>query len=291
MKKIIFTSILFVLSLVGFAQGQEVMVIEKNDKSTVKINVDEIERITFQSINVDVITVILIPSDIHEYSVESIGGGVYGEYPASTTCGIIYGTTEDITSSNGTKHPATMDSFGTFLFTLSGLTSNTTYYYRAYAEIDGIYFYGEVRSFTTKKVPQYNIGDFYPQDNAPIGIVWWTDSTGEHGKLLSLTQTSKTWNSAFTWCTNYGSTWSLPSAYDFGLLVTALINNNNYSKMNSKLRESGYDILQGVYWSSGENYMDNTEAYAFVIENGNNMGNKITRAKKGNGLVRAIRTF
>ena len=205
--------------------------------------------------------------------------------------GLIYGTSDNLSSTNGTKIVAEMDSWGVFRLDLSGLRSNTTYYYRAYAKVYGKYYYGEIRSFTTKTGPQYDIGDFYPDDNSPFGIVFWTDATGEHGKLLSLTQVSTTWNSAFTWCKNYGSTWSLPSALDFDYLVMALADGNNLNKMNEKLRELGYDQLSGVYWSSGENDMNTTEAYAFLITYGQNLGYQVSKTKTGNGLVRAIRAF
>ena len=67
----------------------------------------------------------------------------------SLTCGIIYGTSSSLSSSNGTKKSTT--SKGSYSFSVTGLNANTTYYYRAYAIVDGEYVYGDVRSFTTKQ--------------------------------------------------------------------------------------------------------------------------------------------
>ena len=67
----------------------------------------------------------------------------------SLTCGIIYGTSSSLSSSNGTKKSTT--SQGNYSLSVTGLEANTTYYYRAYAVVDGEYVYGEVRSFTTNQ--------------------------------------------------------------------------------------------------------------------------------------------
>ena len=67
----------------------------------------------------------------------------------SLTCGIIYGTSSSLSSSSGTKKSTT--SSGTFSVSLSGLSPNTTYYYRAYVVVDGEYKYGDVLSFTTRR--------------------------------------------------------------------------------------------------------------------------------------------
>ena len=80
------------------------------------------------------------------YSTATLGGTV-NSGGHSVTCGIIYGTSSTLSSSKGTKKPTT--SSGSYSVTISGLKAKTTYYYRAYAIVDGEYKYGEVRSFTT----------------------------------------------------------------------------------------------------------------------------------------------
>ena len=65
------------------------------------------------------------------------------------TCGVIYGTSSNLSSSNGAK--ALTNANGEFEVKISGLKANTTYYYRAYAVDAGRYKYGDIRSFRTKK--------------------------------------------------------------------------------------------------------------------------------------------
>ena len=63
------------------------------------------------------------------------------------TCGIIYGTSSELSSTSGTKAATTAR--GNYIVSINGLRASTTYYYRAYAIDAGVYRYGEVRSFTT----------------------------------------------------------------------------------------------------------------------------------------------
>ena len=65
----------------------------------------------------------------------------------SVTCGIIYGTSSTLSSSNGSMKSTS--SAGSYSIILSGLNSNTTYYYRAFVEEKGNYKYGEISSFKT----------------------------------------------------------------------------------------------------------------------------------------------
>jgi hypothetical protein len=51
---------------------------------------------------------------------------------------------------SGTKIASNSSGDGTFSLSLYGLLVNTTYYYCAYLMIDSTYYYGEVKSFTTK---------------------------------------------------------------------------------------------------------------------------------------------
>ena len=82
----------------------------------------------------------------------SISGSDY-----SLTCGIIYGISSSLSSSSGTKKSTT--SSGSYSISVTGLNANTTYYYRAYAIVDGEYKYGEVRSFTTESSSTVTSGD------------------------------------------------------------------------------------------------------------------------------------
>ena len=79
-----------------------------------------------------------------------LGGEVYAanQYIA---CGILYGTSPELSSTNGSKKSTT--SKGAFSVSVTGLQSGTTYYYCAFVVNDGEYEYGDVRSFTTEYLP------------------------------------------------------------------------------------------------------------------------------------------
>ena len=81
------------------------------------------------------------------YSKATLSGIVrYAEQPVD--CGFIYGVSEDLSATNGVM--LSTKSSGDYTIIASGLSENTTYYYRAYALEDGEYKYGDVLSFVTK---------------------------------------------------------------------------------------------------------------------------------------------
>ena len=66
------------------------------------------------------------------------------------TCGVIYGTTDNLDATNGTM--VTTTAKGDYSVELTGLEAGTTYYYRVFIVTnEGEYKYGEVCSFVTKK--------------------------------------------------------------------------------------------------------------------------------------------
>lgn len=87
-------------------------------------------------------------SNIEETSAV-VSGYVEGlEYSIIADAGICYSTGDAVSGSyisSGSRKD------GDFSIPISGLASNTTYFYCAYANCDGNYYYGEVHSFKTKK--------------------------------------------------------------------------------------------------------------------------------------------
>jgi len=122
---------------------------------------------------------------------------------ASTNVFVKYGTSA--ASLTNTTSTITLTNSTTVNINLTGLTSNTVYYYRVFASNDGGTASSGVYSFTTS-VPTYNIGD-----ELYGGVIFYVDGTGQHGKIVQ-----KTDESAGTTWTNVsisrdGATWVLPS--------------------------------------------------------------------------------
>ena len=100
-------------------------------------------------------------SDIGETSAVTSGYVEGLEYSMVADAGICYSTGDPISGSHVSSGSRTD---GGYSVPLSGLASNTTYFYAAYAYYDGEYYYGDTSSFKTKK----------NEDPTPIAI------TGEH---------------------------------------------------------------------------------------------------------------
>ena len=118
----------------------------------------------------------------------TLSGSVSGA-DQSLTCGIIYGTSFSLSSSSGTKKSTT--SSGSYSISVTGLNDNTTYYYRAYAIVDGEYVYGEVRSFTTESSSTVTSGDAI---DLGLSVKWAScnvgaDSPEEYGDYFAWGET------------------------------------------------------------------------------------------------------
>ena len=162
--------------------------------------------------------------------------GTINNSDKSLTCGIIYGTSSSLSSSSGTKKSTT--SSGTFSVSLSGLSSNTTYYYRAYVVVDGEYRYGEVCSFYTKKQ--------LPENAVDLGLsVYWAscnvgaDSPEEYGGYYAWGETEEKSNyswSTYKWCNG---------SYD---TMTKYCTSSSYGTVDNKATLDLRDDVAYVKW-------------------------------------------
>ena len=66
------------------------------------------------------------------------------------TAGFIYGKTNELSEINGIKLTTTATE--NYNINVTGLSSNTTYYYRSFAEVNGRYYLGDIRNFTTSYI-------------------------------------------------------------------------------------------------------------------------------------------
>lgn len=95
--------------------------------------------------------------------------GYYEGEPLHDDYGFIYGTSSDISYGNGNTIVAINMYNGHFSATLSGLSEETTYYYRAYVKTDVI-VYGELMTFNTGNSPQPGGTVICPDGNHPHWI-------------------------------------------------------------------------------------------------------------------------
>ena len=78
---------------------------------------------------------------------------------SALTYGICYGTGSEPTVNDSKVQANSKDQNGNYSCQLRALTGSTTYYYRAYAYVDGYLRYGSIRSFTTKADDVVTTGD------------------------------------------------------------------------------------------------------------------------------------
>ena len=97
--------------------------------------------------------------------------------------------------------------------------------------------------------PKYSVGDII-MVGGELGVVFAVTSDGEHGKVMSVSQTECSWNKAKTWCARYGSSWRLPSVSELKVI------SKKCDVLNSALTANGYEILDGYIWSSDEDGSD-----------------------------------
>lgn len=210
---------------------------------------------------------ILIESNITSTSV-TINADV-NTNGASTNVYVKYGTSA--TSLTNTTSTITLTNSTTVNINLTGLTSNTVYYYRVFASNGGGSASSGVYSFTTS-VPTYNIGD-----ELYGGVIFYVDGTGQHGKIVQKTDESAgtTWTNVSI--TRNGATWVLPS---WDEMKQVYIN----SIVNSKITP-----LSGSYWTKNNSTPFPGEKIYFDTNQVNN--NTTSAPISYNNKLRLITTF
>jgi predicted nucleic acid-binding Zn-ribbon protein len=213
----------------------------------------------------------------------TLAGSVTGMSLAKTTAdaGICYATTNTPSMTNGTYISSGIKADGSFTVNVSSLTDNTTYYYCTCLNIDGTYYYGAVKSFTTAKKAttgemvdlglsvkwaNYNIGATAPEEGG--SIVGWGDVTGEKTSAnpddfpnsnppTEISDTEYDIAKA-----KWGGTWRLPTSkeaqelWDNTTKTLETINGINCIRLTSKTNSNSIVIpFAGYYsnssWSTG----------------------------------------
>ena len=112
--------------------------------------------------------------------------GIIKNTTSETAVGIIYDTTESLSETEG-KQQKTVISSGSFSVTIEDLKSGTNYYYRAFAIVNGKYYYGEIKSFKTEEpvtTGEYK-GYQWVDLGLPSGTKWATCNVGAPNGISS----------------------------------------------------------------------------------------------------------
>jgi len=252
------------------------------------------------------------------------GGNILGNGGSSIiSSGLCWSTSPNPTVDLSTKTANVNNNTGNFTSSLTGLTLNTTYYVRAYANNSVGTGYGNQVSFVT---PTYVIGQSYGG-----GRIFYVDSTGQHGLIAAATDQDKITDQT-TW--NYNNVYLITNATSLTngsantqLIINAQGNSGSYAALLAKNYKGGgfndwflpsvnqlqtlftyvstltptNDVVTndvifyasftgGYYWSSTETSPSN----AFVVSFANGQSANFLKSAGNNtgyALVRSVRAF
>lgn len=147
------------LSLIGpvTVSAQYKMVIHTDDGLSYSFNTEKIERVSFVLMtdddDDDITTVTGNASEITNNSATIIAlAQIPGKMSTDSNVGIIFTTTGTPSNDNGTQvtvSPSGFWSDGKYTIRLTDLAPSTIYYYRSFISQNGVWFYGDVKEFTT----------------------------------------------------------------------------------------------------------------------------------------------
>lgn len=173
---------------------------------------------------------------------------------------------------------------------VDGLLRNQRYYYRAYITMDGNEYLGDIYEFCT--LDGYEIGELWPNEDRPEGIVFTISGNGVNGKMVSLDQTNLQWQQGIPtyvsatnsddgsynaypygsaiqmWIENHGDGWYFPAKNELRAISKSI------NKINLALRNIGSNTIENFYWSSTQ-YSVTAYDLAYIVaitENSNYMG-------------------
>ncbi len=93
--------------------------------------------------------------EIEEMFSAIVSGSISG-VDSNVEVGVIYGVSGNLSDKKGRK--VSTQAYHNFSVKINGLIDDAKYYYRTYAIVDGVYYYGEEKQFSTGAIT-YSIGD------------------------------------------------------------------------------------------------------------------------------------
>lgn len=213
-----------------------------------------------------------------------------GDYAKATEFGVCYSTTESgLDPDNGSCVKSTsVGSDGTQSFTISGLKSNTTYYYVAYVTYNGNRNMGTTKTFTTlRKFPvakyvdlglsvkwaTWNIGASSEDEYG--SYIGWGDPTGENMSFSNSDYPNDKSDIGGTdedvAYVEWGKNWRMPTEAELtelGALDKEIVTENGVSGYKITGKNGNTIFIPRCGYMNASGYSDkNTKAYYWTSEN------------------------
>lgn len=215
-------------SMKEFSQNDILTVTYQETKGDVnrdsKVDVADIATVIRIMAGAQTITVITGSATAITQNSASIAGTVSG-VSSQVTVGILYGINNSLDSSSP---KVTTTSSGNFTVNLTGLTPNTIYYYRAFAEIDGKYYYGGIKLFTTLSTTGVLNGHEWVDLGLPSGTKWATCNVGA--------SSPEDFGCHYAWGETSEKTYYSWAAYQYGNSTNDVMN------IGSDISGTNYDV-------------------------------------------------
>jgi len=155
------TTLLLLLGTVTMSAQYYQLKVRTDDGLITPFNVDRVDSVYFEFVesddngnDEDETTVTGNATDITTYTAKITSwANILDNLSTDLKVGIIYTSNGTPNKSNGTQKTVSTSSLGSdakYTISLTGLVPATTYYYRSFVYQSGIWFYGNVKSFTTK---------------------------------------------------------------------------------------------------------------------------------------------
>ena len=110
---------------------------------------------------------------------------------------------------------------------------------------------------TTVQAQSHKVGEIVVIGNE-VGVVFFVTPDGQHGKVMSTSEITSSWEDACVWCSQLGIGWRLPSRSDLGAI------HRKKDRLNSVLSANGYEAIRNGYYWSADTPSDDGACYVYM---------------------------